>query len=107
MDLFSHVGLLGLGLFFWFAVEVARLGLRLRATYTQGFAAGYLNGILAAGAGALVLMLLIDGILPFVYNFGFRGFKASVLVWLLLGGLISLDAIKKHREVPGGNGCAT
>jgi len=100
VDLFSHGGLLGMALFVWFAVEVARLGLRLRAYFTQGFAAGYVNGMLAAGAGALVLMLLIDGILPFVYNFGFRGFQASVLMWLFLGGLVSLEAMKRN-EVPG------
>jgi len=98
VDLFSHVGLVGLMLFLWFVFEVARLGLCLRSTYTEGFAAGYVNGMLASGAGALVLMLLIDGILPFIYNFGFRGFQASVLVWLFLGGLVSLDTMQKRGE---------
>jgi hypothetical protein len=95
VDLFSHVGLVGLGLFFWFAVELARLGLRLRARFTEGFAAGYVNSILAAGAGALMLMLLADWILPFVYNIGFPGFQASVLVWLFLGGLVALEQMAK------------
>jgi hypothetical protein len=97
VDLFAHVGLLGMALFFWFAAEMARLGLRLRALFREGFAAGYVNAMLAAGAAALVLMLLIDGILPFVYNFGFRGFQASVLVWLFLGGLVSLEAMKRNE----------
>jgi hypothetical protein len=91
VDLFSHVGLLGLALFFWFAAEVTRLGLRLRTHFTQGFAAGYVSGMLAAGAGALVLMAFADWMLPFVYNIGFPGFQASVLVWLFLGGLVSLE----------------
>lgn len=95
VDLFAHVGLLGLGLFFWFAVEVARLGMRLRERYEQGFAAGYVNGTLAAGAAALILMLFADWILPFVYNIGFPGFQASVLVWLFLGGLVALDHISQ------------
>ena len=57
VDLFAHGGILGLALFFWFAWEVARLGSRLRKRYApSGFAAGYVNGMLAAGAGALVLM---------------------------------------------------
>lgn len=106
VDLFSQAGLLGLILFFWFAVAVARLGLRMRAAYTEGFAAGYVNSMLAAGAGALILMLLIDGILPFVYNFGFRGFQASVLLWLFLGGLVSLDAIERN-ELSGTDDYAT
>jgi len=98
VDLFSHTGLLGLGLFFWFTAALTRLGLRLRTHFTEGFAAGYVNAMLAAWAGALTLMLLADWILPFVYNIGFPGFQASVLVWLFLGGLISLDAMT-HREM--------
>jgi len=91
VDLFSHVGLLGLALFGWFAVELALLGLRLRRRFTEGFAAGYVNGALAAGAGSLALMLFADWILPFVYNIGFPGFQASLLVWLFLGGLVALE----------------
>ena len=93
VDLFSHVGLVGLGLFFWFAAEVTRLGLRLRTNFIEGFSAGYVNGMLATGVGALVLMLLADWILPFVYNIGFPGFQASVLVWLFLGGLVALEQV--------------
>ena len=91
VDLFAQTGVLGLTLFFWFAVELARLGLRLRTRFREGFAAGYVNGMLAAGAGSLVIMLLADWILPFVYNIGFPGFQASVLVWLFMGGLVALD----------------
>ena len=97
VDLFSHVGLLGLGLFLWFAAEVTRLGLRLRDHYTAGFAAGYVNAMLAVGAGALTLMLFADWILPFIYNIGFPGFQASVLVWLFLGGLVALEQIAKRE----------
>jgi O-antigen ligase len=91
VDLFSHTGIVGLGLFLWFMAEVARLGLRLRRRYPQGFTAGYINGMLATMAGVMVLMLLLDWFLPFVYNVGFYGFQASVLVWLFLGGLVAID----------------
>ena len=102
VDLFSHVGLLGLGLFLWFSVKVFRLGWRVRARYPEGFAAGYVNAMLAAWIGALIIMLLADWILPFVYNIGFQGFQASVLVWLFLGGLIALDNIAGPEPgVPG------
>lgn len=93
VDLFAHGGVLGLALFAWFAWEVYRLGLRLYRRYQEGFTAGYVNGMLAAGAGSLVIMLLADWILPFVYNIGFPGFQASVLVWLFLGGLIALEGL--------------
>ena len=95
VDLFSHVGLLGLSLFFWFVIEVGRTGLRLRRRFTHGFESAYVNGILAIGVGALVIMALADWILPFVYNIGFEGFPASVLVWLFLGGLVSLEQIAR------------
>lgn len=91
VDLFAHFGMIGLAIFIWFAVETARLGLNLRARCTTGFAAGYINAMVAAGAGSLVIMLLADWILPFVYNIGFDGFQASVLMWLFMGGLVVLD----------------
>lgn len=91
VDLFSHVGLLGLALLGWFVAEVARLGYRLHCRYGTGFRAGYVNSMLAVGAGSLAIMTLADWILPFVYNIGFEGFQASVLVWLFLGGLVALE----------------
>jgi hypothetical protein len=97
VDLFSHVGLLGMALFFWFAAEVTLLGFRLRARFTQGFAAGYVNAMIAVWAGALILMAFADWILPFVYNIGLDGFQVSVLVWLFLGGLVALEQMA-NRE---------
>ena len=47
--------------------------------------------MLAVGAGALVVMVFADWLLPFVYNIGFPGFQASVLVWLFMGGLVALE----------------
>jgi hypothetical protein len=97
-DLFAHVGLVGLALFGWFCWEIGRLGLALRHRYRSGFAAGYVNGMLAAGAASLVLMMLADWILPFVYNIRFTGFQASVLVWLFLGGLVTLKQMVEAKE---------
>jgi hypothetical protein len=96
VDLFAHTGLVGLALFGWFAVEVARLGTRLHRRYTTGFAAAYVNGMIAVGVGSLVIMMLADWILPFVYNIQFVGFQASVLVWLFMGGLLVLDNQPDH-----------
>jgi hypothetical protein len=105
VDLFAHGGLLGLALFFWFATELARLGFRVRARFRAGFAAGYANAMLAAWAGSLALMLFADWILPFVYNIGFSGFQASVLVWLFLGGLLALEQMagKEGQALINGN----
>jgi len=89
VDLFSHVGLAGLGLFVWFMVEVARLGFRLRKR-TTGFALGYTHAMLAVWTAMMVMMAFGDWFLPFVYNLGFPAFQGSVLVWLFLGGLVAL-----------------
>ncbi len=101
VDLFSHMGLVGLALFAWFAAELVQLGLRLRQRFTTGFAAGYVNAMLAAWAGSLTLMLFADWMLPFVYNISFAGFQASVLVWLFLGGLVTLEQIVPQQTVTG------
>jgi O-antigen ligase len=92
VDIFAQFGLVGLTMFGWMAYELVRLGLRLLARDESGFEAGYVRAMLAAGAGALAIMFLADWILPFVYNIGFPGFQASVLIWLFLGGLVALEA---------------
>lgn len=91
VDIYSHSGLLGLALFVWLMGELFYLGWRLRSRYKTGFAAAYINSMLAAWAGMVVIMMLADWFLPFVYNIQFLGFQASVLVWFFLGGLLVLE----------------
>ncbi len=99
VDLFSHVGVLGLAIFFWFMAEVALLGLRMRKRFVSGFANGYINGALAAWTGTMVIMVFADWFLPFVYNVGFQGFQASVLVWMFLGGLVAIERIVNNDSL--------
>ncbi len=99
VDLFSHVGLIGLGLFVWFVWEVIRSAQKVRTQAASGFRAGFANGMLAVWISALVLMMFADWILPFVYNIGFEGFPASALVWLYLGGIVALENIVPHDQV--------
>ena len=91
IDLFAQFGVVGMALFFWFVFELTRLGLQLHRRYRDGFCSAYTNAMLAAGIASLVLMIFADWILPFVYNIGFPGFQASVLVWLFLGGLVAIE----------------
>ncbi len=91
VDLFSSTGVLGLGLFLWFMLEVILLGNRLRSVYRDGFEGAYVRSAIAIAVGSLVIMLLADWILPFVYNIGFVGFQASILVWTFMGGLVLLE----------------
>lgn len=93
VDIFAHTGLLGLGLFLWFMGELGWLGWQRSSQHRSGFVGGYANGMFAAWAGSLVIMLLADWMLPFVYNIGFPGFQASLLVWLFFGGLVPIEEV--------------
>ena len=104
VDLFSQVGVVGLGIFLWFMAELAWLGWRLRKVFKEGFASGYVNGMLAAWAGIMVIMALADWFLPFVYNIGFSGFQASVLLWMFFGGLITLEQIARAEAMRSASG---
>jgi O-antigen ligase len=92
VDVFAHTGLLGLALFLWFMGELGWLGWRMSTQHRSGFVGGYANGMFAAWVGCLVIMMFADWLLPFVYNIGFPGFQASLLVWLFFGGLVTMIA---------------
>jgi hypothetical protein len=93
VDLIAQVGLLGLVCFLWVFFEVGRLGWKLKNRLPDGFARSYTYGVLAGVVGTLVAAFLVDWVLPFVYNIGFNGFRASILPWIFFGGLISLEEI--------------
>jgi hypothetical protein len=91
VDLIAQTGLLGLASFVWLIGEVGGVGLRLLHRAPVGFGRGYVYGALGGLAGTLVAAMLVDWVLPFVYNIGMTGFRASVLAWIFMGGLISLQ----------------
>jgi hypothetical protein len=91
VDIVAQMGLLGLACFLWFAWEVGRAGWRLREQAPPGFARGYVYGALGGLIGTLQSGLLGDWVLPFFYNIGMTGFRASVLGWLFLGGVVALE----------------
>jgi len=94
IDLIAQTGLLGLACILWFFVEVGRLGFSLiRLVPPGGFAQAYVFGSLGGLAGMVVAAGLGDWVLPFVYNVGFSGMRASILGWLFLGGLVALEQI--------------
>jgi O-antigen ligase len=98
VDLIAQTGLLGLVCFFWVAAEMARLGWRLRTQVSGGFELAYVYGTLAGLGGSLVAGVLGDWVLPFVYNVRLTGMRASLLLWLFLGGLIALEQIVRARR---------
>jgi hypothetical protein len=84
----GFVGLICLLLFFWLA---GWLGWRLREQAPAGFAQAYAYGTLGGLAGMIVAGMMGDWVLPFFYNIGLTGFRSSMLGWLFLGGLVSLE----------------
>jgi O-antigen ligase len=91
VDIIAQTGLVGLVCFLWLLWEVGRLGWRLRKHAPAGFAQAYVFGALGGLAGTVVAGMLGDWVLPFFYNVGLDGFRASMLGWLFLGGLVSLE----------------
>jgi hypothetical protein len=95
VDILAQTGLVGAFFFAWFVLATARVGWILRSKFTDGFARAYIYSCLAGLAATLVACALGDWFLPFVYNIGIAGFRASVLAWLFLGGLVALEQISK------------
>jgi hypothetical protein len=98
IDLVAQTGLLGLACFLWFAASIGWLGWRLRSSVPAGFAQAYVYGALGGLVGSLVAGGLGDWVLPFVYNIGYAGFRASVLGWFFLGGLVALEQIFRSPQ---------
>jgi hypothetical protein len=100
VDIVAQTGLIGLACFAWFLWEVGRVGLGLIQRVPAGFARAYVYGALGALAGMIVAAMLGDWVLPFFYNIGLDGFRSSMLGWLFLGGLVSLE-LMQHRGNAG------
>jgi hypothetical protein len=93
VDLVAQTGVLGLLCFLWILFEVGRLAWGLSARLKDGFARGYAYGVLVGMLGSLMAAFLVDWVLPFTYNIGLDGVRASILPWLFFGCLISVEQI--------------
>jgi hypothetical protein len=100
VDIFAQTGILGLICYLWFFWEVGNLAWWLRDRAPDGFARAYVYGVLGGLAGTLVASALVDWVLPFVYNIGLTGFRASILVWIFLGGLVVIEQKVRHTVQP-------
>ena len=94
IDLIAQTGFLGLGFFLWFFAEVSLIAWNIKDRVSRGgfryaFAFGAIGGI----AGMLASGMLGDWVLPFVYNIGIPGFRASIFGWVFLGGLVAIERL--------------
>ncbi len=105
VDLVAQTGLLGLLCFLWIFWAVGLLAWRLRDRVPEGFPRAYVYGALGGIVATLVGAMLGDWVLPFFYNITLAGFRASVLPWLFMGGLVALERIyRMERKVDEGGG---
>jgi O-antigen ligase len=98
VDILAQTGLVGLVcllVFFW---QAGRLGWRLRKQAPAGFARAYVYGALGGLVGTVVVAMFGDWVLPFFYNIGMDGFRSSMLAWLFLGGLVSLERMETAQS---------
>jgi hypothetical protein len=93
VDIIAQTGILGLACFMWILFEIGRLAYKLMNQLPEGFAKAYSYGIFASVFGSLMAAFLVDWLLPFAYNIGLDGVRASILPWVFFGGLISLEQI--------------
>lgn len=93
VDIIAQTGILGLACFMWILFEVGRLAYRLMNQLPDGFAKAYAYGVFASVFGSLMAAFLVDWLLPFAYNIGLDGVRASILPWIFFGGLVSLEQI--------------
>jgi hypothetical protein len=94
VDILAQTGVVGLVCFVWFIWEAGRLNWRLRERVPDGFARAYVLGAWGGLVGTVVAGMLGDWVLPFFYNIGLNGFRSSMLAWLFLGGLVSLEQMR-------------
>ena len=97
IDIIAQTGILGLICFLWFFGVVGWLGWKLLNRVPPGFPQAYVYGALGGLVGTLVAAALGDWVLPFFYNVGLTGFRASVLGWLFLGGLVIFEQLYPLR----------
>jgi len=99
VDLLARTGILGLFFYLWFFGEMLYLAWRMRTKLGDGFARAYVYGVFGGVLGTLAAGMLGDWVLPFVYNIGLAGFRASVLGWLFMGGLLALVSFSLPKSV--------
>lgn len=97
IDLIAQTGYLGLVGFLWIFFALGRLSFDLGTRLSDGFERAYAYGVFAGLIATLVAAYLGDWVLPFVYNIGLAGFRSSILPWIFLGGVISLQQMFLHN----------
>ncbi len=98
-DILVQTGLLGFSVFAWLMAEIGLLGWQVRKRPLDHFSRGYVYSIMGGVVGMLLSGMLGDWFLPFLYNIGFNGYRASTFAWLFIGGLLAIEQIEKNKQI--------
>jgi hypothetical protein len=106
LDVLGQMGVVGLVALAWLLWAIFRQARRVFESERPGFGKAYGAACLAGLAGMLFAGMLGDWFLPFVYNIGLAGLRDSFLAWLILGGLVVVEATagSESRVEPAGPG---
>lgn len=102
IDLIAQTGYLGLISFALLLFVLGRLSWKLSQRSSNGFALAYAHAGLSGIIATYVAAFLGDWVLPFVYNVGWAGFRAGILAWIFMGGIISLEQILRAEGTRSG-----
>ena len=92
IDLLAQTGVVGFLCFFWFVWTIGKLGFRLLKRVPKGgFAHAYVVACIGGLVASVVAGMLGDWVLPFYYNIGIEGLRASAPAWMYWGGLVAIE----------------
>jgi len=103
VDLLIQTGVLGFAFFVLFIFQLTRLGLKLIGRVNEGFRRAYLLSAIGGTIGTAIAGIFGDWVIPFVYNVGFDGFRASIIGWLFMGGIVAIEHFLEDGEGSSGN----
>lgn len=91
VDIVTHVGVIGLAAYLAVICAVMWSAWRLYQRGTTPFARGYGLAVLGGATAMLVIGIIGDWVVPYVYNIGITGFRQSLFTWLFFGGVFVFD----------------
>lgn len=99
IDLLMQTGIIGFACFLWFTGQATRLGFKLTHQVKDGFEKAFIIAATGGVIGTAVAALFGDWVIPFVYNVGFDGFRASIFSWLFIGGMSAIERylLEEHQ----------
>jgi O-antigen ligase len=90
VDIVAQSGFVGLIVLLWIFWELFRQGWGMYARLPESRERAYVAGALGGLIGTFVAGFLGDWVIPFAYNIGLNGFRASLFAFLFLGGMLAV-----------------